>query len=96
MKLRLTRRAAQDLIEIAEYIRVENPNAAENVRASIIAAMQTLVRFPRLGRPQTTGNVRKLVTPRYGYVVYYMPDEARNEVIVLTIQHPSRLAPVER
>lgn len=95
MKLRLTRRAAQDLIEIAEYIRAENPDAAKNVRASIIAAMRTLVRFPRLGTPQSTENVRKLVTPRFGYVVYYMADEAMDEVIVLTIQHPSRSTPFE-
>jgi toxin ParE1/3/4 len=45
MKLRLTPRAAQDLIEIADFIRRENPRAAQRVRATILETLQTLARF---------------------------------------------------
>jgi hypothetical protein len=33
---------------------------------------------------------RKLVTRRYPYLVYYTVDVAREEVVILTIQHPAR------
>lgn len=34
--------------------------------------------------------MRKLVTRRYSYLVYYIADEVAEEIIILTIQHPSR------
>ncbi|MEX0591246.1 MAG: hypothetical protein WD207_09170 [Xanthobacteraceae bacterium] len=34
--------------------------------------------------------VRKLVTRKYPYLVYYTADEAAEEAVVLTIQHPAR------
>ena len=34
--------------------------------------------------------VRKLVTRRYSYLVYYTVDEAAEEIIILTVQHPAR------
>ena len=37
-----------------------------------------------------TADVRKLVTRKYSYIVYYTIDEAGEEIIILTIQHPSR------
>jgi plasmid stabilization system protein ParE len=90
MKLRFTPRAVQDLTEIAEYIRTENPRAAEHVRAAIFESLQSLVLFPGLGRLQSTENVRKLVTRRYRYLVYYSNDETAGEIVVLAIQHPAR------
>jgi toxin ParE1/3/4 len=34
--------------------------------------------------------VRKIVTRRYPYIVYYSLDEAAQEIVVHTIQHPAR------
>jgi toxin ParE1/3/4 len=48
------------------------------------------VLFPRLGRPQTLEGVRKLVTRRYPYLIYYTADETAAEIVVLTIQHAAR------
>lgn len=90
MKLRFTQRAAADILAISGYIRARNPDAAQRVRDAILDAAQTLVRFPRLGRPQTTEGVRKLVTRWYSYVVYYVVDEAAGEIIILTVKHPAR------
>ena len=84
MKLRFTPRAAQDVVAIADYIRARSPAAAGQVRAAI------LVLFPRLGRAQTVEGVRKLVTRKYPYLVYYTIDEAAEEIVILTIQHPAR------
>lgn len=90
MKLRFTPRAVSDIAAIADYIRERDPAAAERVRAAIIQSLQDLILFPRLGRAQTVEGVRKLVTRRYPYLVYYRLDEAAEEIIILAIQHPAR------
>jgi plasmid stabilization system protein ParE len=90
MKLRFTPRATQDLISIADYVHEHSPQGALRVRAAILESLQNLVRFPNLGRPQTVEGVRKLVTRRYPYLVYYTVDEEAGEVVILTIQHPAR------
>jgi toxin ParE1/3/4 len=48
------------------------------------------MRWPEIGRRQTVEGVRKLVTRRYPYLVYYTWDESADEIVVLTIQHPAR------
>jgi toxin ParE1/3/4 len=90
MKLRFTPRATQDLAAIANYIRARSPTAAERVRAAILHSLQNLVLFPQVGRTQTVAGVRKLVTRKYPYLVYYAVDEMNEEIIILTIQHPAR------
>jgi toxin ParE1/3/4 len=90
MKLRFTLRAIQDLAEIADYIHARSPAGARRVRAAILASLQHLTLFPRIGRAQTMKGVHKLVTRKYPYFVYYTVDEAAEEVVILTIQHPAR------
>jgi toxin ParE1/3/4 len=90
MKLRFSPRATQDLIDIADYIRERNPAASLRVRAAIIDSLQNLILFPDVGRRQTVRGVRKLVTRKYPYLVYYTVDPAAEDIIVLSIQHPAR------
>jgi toxin ParE1/3/4 len=90
MKLRFTPRAIQDLTEIADYIRARSLAGARRVRSAILASLQNLTLFPRMGRAQTVEGVRKLVTRKYSYFVYYTIDDAAEEIVILTIQHPSR------
>jgi plasmid stabilization system protein ParE len=90
MRLRLTPQATEELAAIADYIRSRNPAAAVKVRSAILATLRTLSRFPRAGRRQTLEGVRKIVTRRYSYLVYYTVDEGAHEVIVLSIRHPAR------
>jgi toxin ParE1/3/4 len=75
VKLRFTPRATRDLAEIAEYLHTRNPPAALAVRDAILRSLQNLTLFPAIGRPQNVARVRKLVTPKYRYLVYYMIDE---------------------
>jgi plasmid stabilization system protein ParE len=93
MKLRLTEKSVRDLTNIAEYIRGHNPQAAHRVRATILESLQMLTVFPRIGRRQTRDNVRKLVTRRYPYLIYYLVDDTLDEIVILTIQHPARERP---
>lgn len=90
MKLRFTPRAVQDLAAIADFIRTHSPAAAQQVRAAILHSLQNLVLFPRVGQTQTVEGVRKLVTRKYPYLVYYTVDETSEEIVILTIQHPAR------
>ena len=90
MKLRFAPRAMQDLIDIADYIRERDPAASLRVRAAILDSLRNLILFPEVGRRQTVQGVRKLVTRKYPYLVYYTLDLAAEEIIVLTIQHPAR------
>ena len=93
MKLRFTPRAVQDLADIAAYIHEQNPPAALRVRSAILESLQNLVLYPHIGRRQTVEGVRKLVTRRYPYLVYYTIDDVADEIIILTIQHPARDQP---
>ncbi len=90
MKIRFTPRAARDLADIGDYIRERNSEAALRVRASILESLQSLVLFPEAGRRQNVEGVRKLVTRRYSYVVYYTADETTEEIVIISIQHPAR------
>ena len=90
MKLRFTPRATQDLVEIADYIREQNPNASLRVRSAILDSLQYLILFPELGRRQKLPGVRKLVTRKYSYLVYYNVDQTADEIVILSIQHPAR------
>jgi len=90
MKLRFTRRATEDIIEISDYVHARNPAAAQRVRAAIYDGLQNLLLFPYVGRRQKAEGVRKFVTRKYVYLVYYIVDEAADELIILNIKHPAR------
>jgi toxin ParE1/3/4 len=90
VKLRFTPPAVLDLTAIADHIRERNPAAAARVRSSILKSLDNLTVFPRIGRRQSTPGVRKLVTRRYSYLVYYRVDMDAREVVVLSIRHPAR------
>jgi plasmid stabilization system protein ParE len=60
--------------EIAEYLRTHKPSAALAVRDAILRSLQNLALFPGIGHPQNVDGVRKLVTPRYRYLIYYTID----------------------
>jgi plasmid stabilization system protein ParE len=90
MKLHFTPRARLDLIGIADYIRTRNPAAALAVRQAILGSLQSVAMFPEIGRQQSVEGVRKFITRRYGYLIYYTVDREAEEIVVLTIQHPAR------
>jgi plasmid stabilization system protein ParE len=87
MKLRFTPRALENIVAIADYIQRHNPAAALRVRTTIYDSLQNLLLFPHAGRLQRTEGVRKLVTPRYNYLVYYVVDDATDEIVVLNVKH---------
>jgi toxin ParE1/3/4 len=71
MKLRFTPRAVQDLADIANYFRSRSPAGAANVRTAIFDSLQILTEFPFAGHLLSVEKVRKIVTRKYSYLIYY-------------------------
>jgi toxin ParE1/3/4 len=90
MKLRFAPRALENITHIADYLNARNPSAAQRVRADIYDGLQNLVLFPHVGRLQQTKGVRKLVTRRFAYLIYYMVDSAAAEIVVVSVKHPAQ------
>jgi toxin ParE1/3/4 len=90
MKLRFTPRATANIVEIADYLHARNPAAARRVRADIYDGLQKLILFPHIGRRQKVEGVRRIVTRKYAYLVYYLVDETAEEIVVLSVKHPAR------
>jgi toxin ParE1/3/4 len=92
MKLRFTPRAVEIIAAISDYIREHNPAAARRVREAIYESLQNLILFPQVGRPQRTMGVRKFVTRKYSYLVYYTVDDSAEEIVILNVKHPGARA----
>jgi plasmid stabilization system protein ParE len=90
VKVRLTRRALEQLIEILNVVRAENPAAADKVRAQFEKVLGRLSRFPASGRLTSMPGVRLTPTGRYPYLIFYRVVDAAEEVHVLRIRHGMR------
>jgi plasmid stabilization system protein ParE len=89
MKVVFTAEAILNLSDIASYLRARNPVAAKAVRRAIRKSADTLGEFPELGRKQLNADIRKLVVPRFGYLIYFKVYAEIDEVRILFIQHPN-------
>ena len=90
MKLRFTPRAVENINEVADYLYARKPTASERVRSAIYDSVQSLILFPRVGRQQHIPGVRRIITKKYFYLIYYTVDETAGEIVVLNVKHPSR------
>jgi toxin ParE1/3/4 len=62
----------------------------KRVRAAIYKSLQDLLLFPYVGRRQKAEHVRKLVTRRYPYLIYYTVNSDAEEIVILSVKHPAR------
>jgi addiction module RelE/StbE family toxin len=90
MKLRFTPRAVQDIVQISDYLHERNPDAALRVRAAIYQGLDNLLLFADAGRMQSTEGVRKLVTAKFYYLIYYQVDRTSDEIVILSVKHPAQ------
>jgi len=85
-----SRRAAQDLESIAEYIATDSPAYAGIVLKSIVNQTKILERFPQAGRkvPEFDDEtIRELVV--YSYRIIYRLQE--DEALVVAVIHGKRI-----
>lgn len=80
--------AGDDLESIQRYIAADNPKAAAQVIENIMAAADSLIDFPMLGKPWRRAGTRKLVLKKYPYSIIYRLTPVT--VVVLTVAHQSR------
>lgn len=95
MRVRFSRRALADLEMNADYLSRENPGSAGRVRDSLLEGCALAARFPSAGRQQSVSGVRRLVTRRFGYSIYYLPDRETGTLAILSIRHPRRAPGME-
>ena len=89
MKLIVSRSAAADFERLYEFIAAENAAAATRAVSVLSAAIDSLAMFPERGRPQESSGLRELIVPfgRSSYVVRYLRDTLREEVIIIRPWH---------
>jgi toxin ParE1/3/4 len=80
MIVRWSPEAAADFAAIVEYIRKQNPSAADRVANKIYDGVASLASFPRQGRVGRTKGTRELVFSPLPYVVVYRVGEEAVEV----------------
>jgi toxin ParE1/3/4 len=85
------RKALLNLDEEASYIAQDNPEAARQVVARIVHAVQLLAGQPGLGRPGRVPGTRELPVPRTRYLIPYRVRGRRVEI--LRVFHTSRKPP---
>lgn len=70
-----TEAAKRDLVEIGEYIALNDPDAAERVLAVIEERCARLANNPRMGQacPQLAAGLRQFPAYPYPYVLFFEP-----------------------
>jgi toxin ParE1/3/4 len=91
MTVRRSPEAAADFAATVEYIRRQNPSAAERVARKIYEGVAALASFPNQGRSGRTGGTRELVFSPLPYVVVYRVKD--NTVEVARVLHGAQRWP---
>jgi toxin ParE1/3/4 len=90
MKIAYSPRAIRDLRNISAYLKPRSLLGPNNVRVAILTSIYQLSIFPEAGAPQNTQGVRKIITRKYPYLIYYTIDHGADEILVITIQHAAQ------
>jgi toxin ParE1/3/4 len=90
VELLWTRKALENLDQIAAYIAQDNPTRASAFVGEIMEKIELLVSFPALGRPGRVPGTRELVVHENYVVPYRMKGDT---VQIIRIQHVARLWP---
>ncbi len=91
MKVRFTRTAQRDLVQIHACISQDSPTIASRIVARLIERSRELVDNPLEGRATDEPNARVIIAPRLRYLIFYTI--AENDIHVTHIRHTSRRRP---
>jgi len=89
VKLIVSRAAVADVGRLRAFLATINPNAARRVVTAVARAMESLETLADRGRPSDIPGARELIVPfgRSAYILRYIHDADRDEVIILRIWH---------
>jgi plasmid stabilization system protein ParE len=93
VKVRWTASARLDRLDIADHIAADSPRAAVRMDIQFSEAVETLARFPQMGRVGKVPRTREIFPHENYRLVYEVEDDT---VWVLTLIHTSRQWPPER
>ncbi|HTQ14452.1 MAG TPA: type II toxin-antitoxin system RelE/ParE family toxin [Rhizomicrobium sp.] len=88
MRVIWVERALDDLERIHDYIQSDNPAAAQRVIQRLRSGLESLSRFPRMGRAGRVSDTREFVFTDIPYIGVYRILE--DEIEVLNIIHTAR------
>jgi toxin ParE1/3/4 len=91
LKVRFTRRAQKDVVEIKDYILRHDKHAADRVRRAIVRAVDALGKHSMMAPESEIPTVRIKLVPPYPNRVYYRvtPDCIQ----ILHVRHTARREP---
>jgi toxin ParE1/3/4 len=81
MKIRWSPEAAADFAEIAEYIRKQNPSAADRVARNLYDSVTSLKSFPNQGRVGRIEGTRELVLAPLPFIAVYRVKRTTVEIV---------------
>ncbi|HKM79733.1 MAG TPA: type II toxin-antitoxin system RelE/ParE family toxin [Candidatus Acidoferrum sp.] len=92
--LELSPLALEDLLQIQEYIALDDPDAAEQVIEQFFSAFEHLAQWPRSGHIRTDLTPRNvLFWPVGSYLIVYQRNEEKPEVQIVAVLHAARDLP---
>ena len=94
MQVKWLRKALQNLDDEAEYIALEDLEAARIVVQRIVKTIDLLKDNPALGHPGRIHGTRELVVTDTRYIVPYRVRPRLDRIEILRIFHTSRRLPV--
>jgi plasmid stabilization system protein ParE len=88
VKLRYTRRAAEELDQVLSYIEGRSPAGAHRVKARIQAVIELIASHPQSGQLTSTPGLRRVVVHPYPYLIFYAARD--DEVVIHGVRHAAR------
>jgi toxin ParE1/3/4 len=90
MKIVIRRDALVDLESIHGHISINNPTAAAAVLDTILASIEQLARFPRIGRIGRVEGTHEWVVPGLPYIIVYAIRQEQHVLDVISVFHGAR------
>jgi plasmid stabilization system protein ParE len=93
LKLSFAPRALAEVAAIVRWWREHRPSAPHSFEADLDAALATIATYPEIGpsaRLRGHPSGRFYLLRRTGYVVFYLVDTARNEIVIVRVRHVRR------
>ena len=85
--------AVGDLQQVREYIKRDNPKAANKIAKKILEAVDCLKDHPGMGRSGRIHGTRELIIANTPYIVPYRMKD--NQIEILRVLHGSQMWPVQ-
>ncbi len=91
MRIEWHRLAYNDVMDIADYIEIDNPTAAIAICDEIDHQVNILTDHPNMGRPGRVLGTRELIINRTPYIAVYLV--SKNFITILRILHGAQKWP---